>query len=349
MASQSAAHGRVRTLVVSDDSASRRRVYQVLARMPELAVVGMARDEYQALHRIAELRPELMFIDATGSLPEVVSLVERLGEQEPPVGAVVMCPDDAYGEEVAQDSIAAGAFDHVSLPRSWQAGDMGQLVQRLTPVVRAYARVNRKMTQESTKWNGKLIVIGISTGGPPALSRMLPRLPATLGAPVLIVQHMPAMFTRTLAESLNRSCELEVKEAESGEVALPGRIYIAPGGRHLMVRKSVYGEVQMVLTDDPPEHHCRPAVDYLFRSAAKHFADICIGVVMTGMGCDGAEGLKALKQAGAITLAQDRASSAIYGMPMEAFRAGAVDEVLSLDAIAPRLVQLAGAGKGTMA
>ena len=164
-------------------------------------------------------------------------------------------------------------------------------------------------------------------------------LPPDLAAPVLIVQHMPAHFTGPLAESLTKKCSLPVTEGVDGETALPGHIYLAPGGRQMKVLAGAKGEITLRITDDPPEHNCRPAVDYLFRSAALNFPGRSIAAVLTGMGNDGTEGLRLLKRSGCVSIAQDEATCVVFGMPKEAIHAGVVDTVAPLDAIGSLLVR----------
>ena len=183
-----------------------------------------------------------------------------------------------------------------------------------------------------------MVLIGVSTGGPNALARMLPMLPADLGVPVLIVQHMPPLFTASLAESLSGKCALRVREASHGETVEPNVVYIAPGGRQMRIAAGPERSKQVQLTDDPPENNCRPAVDYLFRSVANNFPGRAVAAILTGMGSDGAIGLRLLKRHGCFVVAQDEASCVVYGMPKAAVDAGVVDQVLPLDAIAARLV-----------
>lgn len=188
----------------------------------------------------------------------------------------------------------------------------------------------------------ELVAIGISTGGPNALAQVIPQLPTRLGVPVLLVQHMPPLFTGYLAQSLNDKSALTVKEAEDGELALADHVYIAPGGRHIKVRKSISGRMEIAVTDDPPENNCRPAVDVLFRSIALQYPASCCAVIMTGMGRDGTLGLRLLKRQGAWVIGQDAASCVVYGMPKEAVDAGVVDEVQPLTAIAAAITKAVG-------
>jgi two-component system, chemotaxis family, protein-glutamate methylesterase/glutaminase len=183
----------------------------------------------------------------------------------------------------------------------------------------------------------EMVLIGVSTGGPPALSRVLPEIPATIGVPILIVQHMPPLFTASLAESLRARCTLGVREAADGDVLDNKTIYIAPGGRQMRVAVGADGARVIQITDDPPENNCRPAVDYLFRSVANTFPGRSMAVVLTGMGSDGTLGVRLLKRQGCFVIAQDEATCVVYGMPKAVVDAGVADAVLPLDAIAARI------------
>jgi two-component system chemotaxis response regulator CheB len=183
----------------------------------------------------------------------------------------------------------------------------------------------------------ELILIGVSTGGPNALAQLLPQIPRDLGLPILIVQHMPPVFTQALAESLAGKCPFRVREAAHGDVVAPNTAYIAPGGRQLRLAGSTDGQRILQVTDDPPENNCRPAVDYLFRSAASVAPGRSMAVILTGMGSDGTIGLRLLKRHGCFVIAQDEASCVVYGMPKAAVEAGVVDAVLPLDSIAARI------------
>ncbi len=183
----------------------------------------------------------------------------------------------------------------------------------------------------------EMVLIGVSTGGPNALDCLLPALPGNLGVPVLIVQHMPPVFTQSLAESLDARCALRVSEAAPGEIAEANHVYIAPGGRQMRLAAGPRGEKIIQITDDPPENNCRPAVDYLFRSVSLQFAGRAMAVILTGMGSDGTLGLRLLKRNGCLVLAQDESSCVVYSMPKAAVEAGVVDVILPLEAIAGRI------------
>jgi two-component system, chemotaxis family, protein-glutamate methylesterase/glutaminase len=181
----------------------------------------------------------------------------------------------------------------------------------------------------------EIVVIGISTGGPAALGEMLPIISGDIAVPILIVQHMPPLFTKSLAKSLNIKCQINVKEAEEGERLIPGTAYIAPGGKQMKISTNATGDGHTIkITDDPPENNCKPSVDYMFRSVALNFPGKVTAVVMTGMGNDGATGMRLIKRHSGISIAQDEKSCVVYGMPMEVIKAGAADLVLPLGMIA---------------
>jgi two-component system chemotaxis response regulator CheB len=182
-----------------------------------------------------------------------------------------------------------------------------------------------------------VVLIGVSTGGPNALARILPEIPGNIGVPLLIVQHMPPVFTQSLAESLSPKCAVRVREASDGEMIEPNIAYIAPGGRHMRLVTGLEGRKMVQITDDPPENNCKPAVDYLFRSVANNFPGRAMAVILTGMGSDGMLGLRLLKRHPCYVIAQDEATCVVFGMPKAAVEAGVTDSVLPLEAIAARI------------
>ena len=188
----------------------------------------------------------------------------------------------------------------------------------------------------------ELVVIGVSTGGPVALGQMIPQLPANLNLPVLIVQHMPPLFTHALAASLNAKSAIRVREAQDNDRLEPNVAYIAPGGKQMKVVPGLDGAKVLRITEDPPENNCRPAVDYLFRSVANYFPGKAVAVIMTGMGSDGTLGLRLLKRSGCFAIAQDESSCVVFGMPGEAIKAGVVDLVAPLGDIAPQICKAIG-------
>lgn len=225
-----------------------------------------------------------------------------------------------------------------SAPQAQAAGSVREGADRLDSVVHRMSRLLGATRPE-------MIAIGVSTGGPNALAQLLPALPGNLGVPVLIVQHMPPIFTQSLAESLNGKCAIRVTEARDGEEAQPNHAYIAPGGRQMKLVPGPAGERILRITDDPPENNCRPAVDYLFRSLANHFPGRTATVILTGMGSDGTLGLRLMKRHGGLSIAQDEATSVVFGMPKEAIAAGVVDVVAPLGQIAGHLCQALRIGR----
>ena len=184
----------------------------------------------------------------------------------------------------------------------------------------------------------QIVGIGISTGGPKALSQIMPEFSADIGVPILIVQHMPAVFTQALAKSLDSKCALKVKEAVDGEPVLPNNVFIAPGGKQMKVVAGADGKSRIIrITDDPDENHCKPSIDYLFRSLARHYVGRATGVIMTGMGSDGIQGVKLMKQHGSTIIAQDEWSCVVFGMPKEAIAARIVDVIAPLDRISAEI------------
>jgi two-component system chemotaxis response regulator CheB len=191
----------------------------------------------------------------------------------------------------------------------------------------------------------ELVLIGVSTGGPNALARLLPAIPSDIGVPLLIVQHMPPIFTQSLAESLATRCGIRVREALHGDKLEPNTAFIAPGGRQMRLAHGPETPLTLQITDDPPENNCRPAVDYLFRSVANHLPGRAMAVILTGMGSDGTLGLKLLKRHGCFVIAQDEASCVVYGMPRAAVEAGVADLVLPLEAIGGRIAAAVRGGR----
>ncbi len=215
---------------------------------------------------------------------------------------------------------------------------------RLAPIAKpsatplAVEAITQRAQRITHRQNIRLLVIGVSTGGPNALAQLIPALPPDLGVPVLIVQHMPPVFTQSLAESLSQRSKIPVREAQHGEPLRDNVVYLAPGGRQMRIAPGDNGATLVKITDDPPENNCRPSVDYLFRSVARDFPARVVAAILTGMGSDGAAGVRLLKQQGARIVAQDEASCVVFGMPKAAIETGAVDDVVTLDEMAQTLV-----------
>lgn len=332
------AEKRIRVLVVDDSMLARRSITEALARDPAIEVVGVAQDPYVARERILELDPDVITLDLEMPRMDGLTFLKIL-QQHHPIPVVVVSSLTQTGSVMALEALAAGAVDVIGKPDGSQ--NIGELARKLAFLVKAAAHSQHFMEAPKaepekplvTRVSGsslarKVIVIGASTGGVEALRSILPRLPEGL-PPIVIVQHMPAHFSRTMAVRLNQLCRFPVSEAEEGQVLEPNSCLIAPGDYHLALHNGPRGYVAH-LTQSPPVHYCRPAVDVLFRSAAQSVGKNTVAALLTGMGADGARGLLTLRAAGARTFAQDEASSIVFGMPKAAIELGAAEKVVSL-------------------
>lgn len=354
----------LRVLVVDDSALYRKIVRAALEGIPDVEVIGVAHNGKTALERIVELKPDLLTLDI--EMPELdgLGVLRGITEQKLPVGAIMCSSLTSRGAAVTTEALRLGAFDFVLKPVS-ESPENGllRLKQDLTPKVNAFATASRvKRSLGSTlavtdrtsstpvvmppliNSTGRplrpdVVVIGVSTGGPAALSHVIPQLPADLAVPVLIVQHMPPLFTKSLADDLRRTSKLTVTEAADGDVIKPGQVWIAPGGKQMKVEYGGSGLVIRV-TDDAPERNCKPSVDYLFRSVANCYGGKVLGVIMTGMGDDGTEGCKQLRRVGASIIAQNEATCVVYGMPRNIVENGLATATCPLDQIAPNIVRI---------
>jgi two-component system, chemotaxis family, protein-glutamate methylesterase/glutaminase len=336
------------TVLVVDDSAFMRRlIAEIISEAPDFEVVGTARNGIDALRQVHELDPEVVTLDV--EMPGLNGL-DALGYimSETPRPVVMLSAYTTHGGELTLRALDYGAVDVVAKPSGAISLDLERISGRLLDALRAAVSANLQnlrvemrrqptaggaagQTPSAAGVGTHAVAIAASTGGPRALAAVIPRLPARLGAAVLVVQHMPARFTRSLAERLAALSALHVAEAEHGEVVRPDRVYVAPGDYHLRVGR-VDDEVRVALDQEPPLWGVRPAADHLFASVARVFGGRSLGVVLTGMGRDGAAGLAQIVTAGGDGIAQDRQSSVIYGMPQAA--AAVARSVRPLDEIA---------------
>jgi two-component system chemotaxis response regulator CheB len=356
----------VRVLVVDDAVVFRRAITDALAGVPDVEVVGTAANGKIALSRLRALKPDLMTLDV--EMPEMngIEVLEQMRAENLDTGVIVLSALTVKGGELTIRALELGAFDFLTKPEGGTAErNIGVLRSQLLPLIVAFKRRREVREQKrsgtpkaiplaapppdvavatrpSLRGGAPIVLIGVSTGGPAALASLLPGLPAGLAAPVLIVQHMPPLFTRPLAESLARKSAMPVKEASDGEQARNGCAYVAPGGRQMKLTRGPTGEVVIRITDDPAENNCKPAVDYLFRSAALQFPGRAVAAILTGMGNDGTQGLRLLKRGGCRSIAQDEASCVVFGMPKEAIQAGVVDVIAPLHRIAAAIVAAVG-------
>ena len=360
----------LRVLVVDDTVLYRKIVSDVLASIPDVEVVGSAHNGKAAISKLASLKPDLLTLDI--EMPEMngIQVLEHIQRQAPQIGAIMLSTLTHEGGAMTMKALELGAFDFIPKPQSGTMAENRKKIETaISPMIRAFQRSARiSGLASSTTRTGKLvaatpkrnstgtftkrpstsinrskaevIAIGISTGGPNALAKMLPMIPKDIGVPILIVQHMPPMFTQSLANSLSGKCAVAVREARQGEPIVPNTVFIAPGGKQMKIVAGADGKSRVIkITDDPPENSCKPSVDYLFRSVAHHYVGRATGVIMTGMGSDGTEGLKLMKQNGATIIAQNEATCVVYGMPREAAETGLADAVLPLNQIAEMIVK----------
>lgn len=341
----------IRVLVVDDSMFMRGAISKTLTSSGRFEVIGQAKDGEEAVRRVLELSPDVVTMDFNMPTMNGAEAVRAIMQRRP-TPVVMFSAHTRQGAKETLDALSAGAVDFVTKPAGEVSADLSMVQEELTrklasaassrprsgpaPAPQPAAKPAPASARAPLSFSGalpKLCVIAISTGGPVALSRLLPALPADTRFALVVVQHMPAMFTAALAERLDAESALTVREAEAGDRPRPGLALIAPGDRHLEF--DARGAV--VLSDGPLVHGCRPAADLTMVSAAKVYGRRTIGLVMTGMGRDGTAGAQAIRAAEGHTIAQDEASSVIFGMPRSAIEAGAIEEVAPLDELPSRL------------
>ncbi len=361
----------IRAIVVDDTALFRKIVSDALSGVEGIEVVATAPNGRTALAKIEQLKPDMITLDI--EMPDMsgIEVLEELAKRKISLGVVIVSALTLKGGALTIKALQKGAFDFVTKPTGGSVEEnRTALKDSLKPVLKAWERKQGPQTVGYTREkDGKVtscksqcsvgqsmgtsaspnnvvkklpakidrVLIGISTGGPNALSLVIPALPGNLRVPVFIVQHMPPVFTAALAQSLNDKSEIDVCEAQHNIVARPQTAYIAPGGKQMRLVKGPGGEEVIKITDDPPENNCKPSVDYLFRSVAMNFPGTSLSAILTGMGNDGMVGVKLLKRTGCYSIAQDKETSVVYGMPRAVVEAGVADEILSLDMI-PKII-----------
>ena len=356
---------RVRVLIVDDSALVRRILTEVLSADPALEVVGAASDAYMARDRIKQLNPDVLTLDVEMPKMDGVTFLRNLMRLRP-MPVVMVSSLTEHGAEVTLDALAVGAVDYLPKPKIDIAATLTDYADELRAKIRcaATARVRpytgsaathggaavaprlgvdavlaRAPARRQFRTTDRIIAIGASTGGTEAIKEVLVQLPADAPG-VLITQHIPKAFSTPFARRMDACCQMTVYEAQDGQVILPGHVYIAPGDQHLLVVRDGARYVCR-LDDGPPVNRHKPSVDVLFRSVAQQAGRNAIGVILTGMGKDGAVGLREMREAGSPTLAQDEATSVVWGMPGEAVALGAAAETLPLGSVAARLCALA--------
>ena len=342
----------IRVLIVDDSKLIRDVLTDILKEQPDIQVVGTAADAFEARDRIKELDPDVITLDVEMPKMNGLEFLDKLMRVKP-LPVVMISSFTETGSEITFRALELGAVDFVLKPRlnEQTPDDYGRVIAdkiraaksaRLRPprrvdpndTVSMPAVVAKKPVPRGVKTTERLICVGASTGGTEAIREFLVGMPTDCPG-IVVVQHMPENFTRMFAERLDGLCQITVKEAEHNDPILPGHAYIAPGGKHLWVKRDE-GQLLAKLSTEPPMNLHRPSVDFLFMSAAKFVGPDAIGVIMTGMGRDGAKGMLEMKAKGAWNIAQDEATSVIFGMPREAIEAGAVHEVAPLGRLRER-------------
>jgi two-component system, chemotaxis family, protein-glutamate methylesterase/glutaminase len=346
----------IRVLVVDDSALMRKLIPQMLAHDESIEVVGTAMDGTFCLKKIEELKPHVVTLDLEMPGMNGIDTLKEIMRRQP-VPVIVVSSHSTEGATVTMKALGLGAFDFVTKPKDATA-HMAETARELIAKVKAAAecklklRIPPRVPAKPEKLPiasgipNKVIGIGVSTGGPQALEYVLSQLPADFPGAIVVVQHMPEGFTDMFARRLDEICPLRVKEAQSGDVLQPGRVLICPGSRHMKVKRLPLGDV-VVLSDDPRVNGHRPSADVLLRSVAEEFKVHGVGVLMTGMGDDGAEGLGAIKKEGGMTIAQSEESCVVYGMPKAAIERGYAIRVVGLDGMAAALQTVCGRNAGS--
>lgn len=353
----------IKVMIVDDSAVVRQVLTATLQADPGIEVIGVASDPVFAIEKMQRNWPDVIVLDVEMPRMDGITFLKKLmGEHPTPV--VICSTLTEKGAETTVQALAAGAAGIVTKPKmglrdflSDASDDLVSAVKaaaranvrRLVPMQQAAVAVQPKFTADAilpaaahamAETTDRIVAIGTSTGGTQALERVLTTLPR-VSPGIVIVQHMPEKFTGAFAERLNSLCQIEVREAKTGDRVIPGRALIAPGGRHMLIKRSG-AQYHVEIVDGPPVSRHRPSVDVMFRSVAKCAGRNALGIIMTGMGDDGAKGMREMHEMGARTIAQDEESCVVYGMPKEAVKLGAVDKSVSLDLVGQEIVGFGG-------
>jgi len=337
----------INVLIVDDSAVVRKILSQELSKFPDINVVGTAIDPYMAREKIVQLKPDVITLDLEMPRMDGLSFLAKLMKHFP-MPVVVLSSLTVDKSEAALKALELGAVEVLGKPGS--SFSTQNISQRLAEAIRVAAKANitqRAAFAKTASFNSvgltglqttyQVVAIGASTGGTKALETVLTPLPLSFPGTV-VVQHMPEQFTRTFAQRLNELSQITIREAEEGDSIIPGQALIAPGNRHMVIERSG-GTYKVKLKDGPRVHYQRPAVDVLFQSVAEQAGKNVVGVILTGMGADGATGMKAMHDRGAYNIAQNEESCVVFGMPKEAIKAGGVDEIIALDDIPNAMIK----------
>lgn len=337
----------IKVLVVDDSAFMRKAISKILSSDPEIEVVGTARDGADALEKVAELSPDVITLDVEMPKMDGLTTLAHI-MHEKPIPVVMLSALTGEGTKATVRAMSLGAVDFIQKPSGTISLDIEKIRDEIIKKVKAASRARVKKLKFKPikktyffRKRERVVVIGSSTGGPQALTLLLSALPEDIPASFLVVQHMPKEFTKSFAERLDSVSKLEVKEAEDGDKIKRGRALIAPGDRHMLVKNS-----EVILDDGPKINAVRPAADPTMISAAHMYGDKVIGVILTGMGSDGAHGIRVIKENGGYTIAQDESTCVVFGMPKAAIATGCVDTVLPIEEIPKQLVEVMGGKYG---
>lgn len=347
---------KIRVLVVDDSAVIRRLIVDLFTGEPAIEVAGTASNGRAALEKIRQLKPDLVTLDV--EMPEMDGLetVRAIRETWPRLPVIMFSSLTEHGAATTLEALRLGASDYVAKPSGANGaqGILEQLRAELIPKIKALCPVAspdataaapkvtaRPQPVQRVGSRVRVVAIGISTGGPSALHSLIPNFPEDFPVPIVIVQHMPAVFTRLLAEQISKHSAVKVHEGAAGATLIPGHAWIAPGGRHMALERRG-NAVQIAINDGPPENSCRPAVDVLFRSVAECFGRDALAVIMTGMGKDGTGGCEKIRGAGGQIIVQDQQSSVVWGMPGSVVEAGLADQILALEQLPGEICRRVG-------
>lgn len=346
----------VRALVVDDSAFIRTALTKMLESDPNIRVIGTASDGEDALEKVRKLKPDIMTLDIEMPKLDGVSVLRRV-MRETPLPVIMISSHTDHGAEQTIRCLHLGAVDYILKDRA--VSSTGIVNQRDELLMKVRAVVARRMPMLLSKFssgakerrppsvvrmpqprvgNADIVVIGASTGGPLAVRDVVTRLPPDFPVPLIVIQHMPPYFVKHYAESLRKDCPVGVKEAEEGETFTAGTVYLAPGGNQLQLKSCGKSRCRAVVAAGPPDSLYKPCIDITMRSVAETFDRRALGIILTGMGSDGVEGLRDLQKRGAMTIAQDEASCTVFGMPKAAVEAGVAGKVVGLDAMADEIV-----------
>ncbi|MCU0552268.1 MAG: chemotaxis response regulator protein-glutamate methylesterase [Leptolyngbya sp. Prado105] len=340
---------KVRVLIVDDAVVVRSRLSKILASDPQIEIAGVAATGQIALAKLSQVKPDVVILDVLMPDLDGLQTLRQIRQLDAKLPVIMFSVMTTPGAIATLDALSFGASDYAAKPS--QLGSSAEITDyleaTLIPKIKAFGQkdISKPEVAQSpaptppqpARAIAEIVAIGVSTGGPNALTTLLSKLPATFPVPIVIVQHMPPMFTKLLAERLTTKCSLPVREAEMGEMLRPGTVWIAPGDYHLTVKRQTRG-VQLTLDQTPACNFCRPSADVLFESVAQVYQERTLGVILTGMGQDGLRGCRKIRELNGQILAQDEASSVVWGMPGFVVNAKLADAVLPIDQILPEVL-----------